>query len=527
MNRNIAILIFLMLVAFAARAVAGSRQGLDVDELFSLAMATGHSVEQPRGKTRPELGDFVQAQSPKAAMSYRRYAEHDSSPAGMGRVVRAVFLSDTNPPLYYMLLNLWTRVLGTGDRSLRLLSILFSVACVPLAFLLGQRLYGRTTGLIAAALFALAPQAVFYGAIGRMYSLLCLLVLVSALLTLRMHSRPTTSALVAWILCSAIGLLTHYFFALAWAGMCAWLLLYPHRLSRWRLLSIAGIVLLLVMPWYAGVPESLEGWRVTKGWLEARPPAFNPLVAQVRQISGYFVTSGDWMNREGATDFLIVGIVGVTVLMAVVRSRRFVALRSTHLLLLWLAASMAGLIMFDLIQDTYARQHSRYAFVALPAALLLLAAALARLPYVARAIAMVALLGLWGTGILRLNVRNRGDNPFSTAAASINAGGGAERVVVVHAIPTMVMGYARYVDERTLMLDWVEAHGTRTVERDAAGIAAVAPRVTLVKSPPARVVPEETWFTSRAASVSRSRGVGYEIVDFVLRDSADRASSSR
>ena len=111
-------------VAVVLRLVLAGERGLWADELFSLAMATGHSLEHPAAEADPARGDFVEQREAQPPAAYARYLEHESPPAGARRVIRAVQLSDTSPPLYYLLLNLWTRVAGTSDLALRLFSVL-------------------------------------------------------------------------------------------------------------------------------------------------------------------------------------------------------------------------------------------------------------------------------------------------------------------------------------------------------------------------------------------------------------------
>src|SRR5262252_7794488 len=105
--------------------------GLWADEAFSLAMATGHSLEHPASAADVTLGDYVEAPSYLTAADYRRYGEHQQPLEGPDRVIRAVALSDTNPPGYYLLLYGWTLIFGTGNESLRSLSVLASMACFP------------------------------------------------------------------------------------------------------------------------------------------------------------------------------------------------------------------------------------------------------------------------------------------------------------------------------------------------------------------------------------------------------------
>ena len=96
----------MLIVVMAAlpRIVSMSRQDLWADEVFSLAVATGHSLEHPAAAA-VRLGDFVEPAGAVPPAAFRRYLAHDAPPAGPGRVIRAVLLSDTSPPLYYLALS--------------------------------------------------------------------------------------------------------------------------------------------------------------------------------------------------------------------------------------------------------------------------------------------------------------------------------------------------------------------------------------------------------------------------------------
>ena len=52
--------IALLIIATALRIYLAGRSGLRPDELFSLAMATGHSLEHPAAVADPKLGDFAE-----------------------------------------------------------------------------------------------------------------------------------------------------------------------------------------------------------------------------------------------------------------------------------------------------------------------------------------------------------------------------------------------------------------------------------------------------------------------------------
>src|SRR5438132_9695803 len=171
------LLLAIFLIAALLRVYFAGQSGLWPDELFSLAIATGHSLEHPATAADVNLGDFVEPDHPVPAEEFRRYLRHDSPPANPARVVRAVLLSDTSPPLYYLLLYGWTLLFGTTDLALRLFSTACSLACLPFLVGIARRIGGRTTVIASCLLFGLSPLGIYYSTEGRMYSLLWLCVL--------------------------------------------------------------------------------------------------------------------------------------------------------------------------------------------------------------------------------------------------------------------------------------------------------------------------------------------------------------
>ena len=84
--------------------------------------------------------------------------------------VHTVVAERGGAPLHFVLA--WTVVhLGGGLTALRLVSLVFAVASVPLIALLGARLADRLTGLVAALLASGTWVLLFQGIYGRMYSL--------------------------------------------------------------------------------------------------------------------------------------------------------------------------------------------------------------------------------------------------------------------------------------------------------------------------------------------------------------------
>lgn len=179
--------------------------------------------------------------------------------------IPGVLRQDGSPPLYYVLLSLWMDVAGSSEESVRALSVVFGVLCVPVAFWAGSTLFGRRTAWIAALLAAVNPFLTQYSQEGRMYALVALLGLVSITCWLQAFTTDADAVRVA----PAIGfaasfaamLYTHnwaLFFGAA-TGV-AWLVLLWRargveraRLLRTGLLAYGGVVLLYA-PW---IPTAL------------------------------------------------------------------------------------------------------------------------------------------------------------------------------------------------------------------------------------------------------------------------------
>ena len=347
-------------VALLLRIPLALQEGLWADEIFSLAMATGHSLEHPAAEADPKRGDFIEPKGAQSASSFREYLQHETPPAGVQRVIRAVSLSDTSPPLYYLILNLWTRIAGTSDASLRSLSTFFALACFPLFWYVGRAIGGKPMAWSACVLFTFSPIALYYAGEGRMYSLLWFLGLLLAWLTLQLHRRGSSLSLMfMWCLVSTGGLLTHYFFAFVCVAFSFWLWLHPGKLPRSSLMGMCILVGLLIMPWYLQIPESLSRWRVTGGWLNYPLTWKQVLTAPLLLPYGLLSGKGIWGGLRVAGWFAV-GVFTVLLVLALRKRRWRLFMGHGQVLWLWGLAAIGGPILFDLVLMTKSSTILRY-----------------------------------------------------------------------------------------------------------------------------------------------------------------------
>src|SRR5580693_9895098 len=86
---------------------------------------------------------------------------------------------------YYVLLRPWL-YFGYGEGTVRLLSVIPGVISIPVMYVLGVRLFGRRTALVATLLLALNACAIFVSQEARAYSFVMLAVLLSTYLFVRL-----------------------------------------------------------------------------------------------------------------------------------------------------------------------------------------------------------------------------------------------------------------------------------------------------------------------------------------------------
>lgn len=484
-HRSWAVLLVLalLLAATVGRITAALQPGLWADEIFSLAMATGHSLEHPAADADPSRGDFVEPREPQPPAFFRRYVEHEHPPAGVRRVVRAVFLSDTSPPLYYLLLNAWTRVFGTGDAALRLFSVWWAVLSLPLLWLLGRELGRSRTAWTACLLFSFSPVAIFYSAEGRMYSLIYFLALGLAWSTLELSTRGRRPWVgVLWVLAGVAGLLTHYFFAFVWLACLAWLGLVG-RTSRRRAAVLAAVTVLAVLPWYLEVPASLARWRVGAGWLDGEL-AWPSALARPVVLAGSLLSGSSLLGGWRQADRLLVLFFLMLALWIVWRgSVRPMFSRPSLLVWGWLVAACVGPFAFDLLRHTTTTNHSRYVMPGLPAAMLLAALGMSRLPPKLHVAFLTAILLAWLPGSRAAAVAgvSRPWQPYREVNARLEPWVRPADLVLVVSIPSGVIGMARYWPDDIPLAVWVSQLGDREVPDDLERLLAGRSRVAFVK----------------------------------------------
>lgn len=316
-----------LLFVFGAALAGLQRDSLWFDEAYTLYVV--------RDEARP----------PDSVLSQARYL-WDSLRSAAARA-----RADVHPPLYFVLMDVWTLLAGESVFAVRLPSLLAGMTGLAAIYALGRRLFDHRAGLMALMVLGTATIFIYYSRETRMYSLLLALAALATLAYLRWRDAPTLARTVVYGALLAALPYTHYagaFTALAHALHL--LLTRPRRVLRWLLPG--GLALLLFAPW---VPSLL--WQMAAHGGPAAPAFTDAGIALAALV--FFFTGG-----YGGL-YLLPFVLGD----ALPRARRHAD--ALALLLLWLGLPALALFVLNIWVPSIFQV--RYLLSSLPAGALLVA----------------------------------------------------------------------------------------------------------------------------------------------------------
>src|SRR5262245_50096596 len=97
---------------------------------------------------------------------------------------------DIHPPLWFAFAHFWNALGGSGERWLKTLPVLCSIAGIVGVYALGRRFVGATTGLIAALLLAIHTTHIHWSQQFEDYSLVWALLTWMVFAAWSLHERP-------------------------------------------------------------------------------------------------------------------------------------------------------------------------------------------------------------------------------------------------------------------------------------------------------------------------------------------------
>ena len=167
----------------------------------------------------------------------------------LGHVLHTVVTERGGAPLHFGFA--WLVVhLGGGLTALRVVSLVFAVASVPLIALLGARLADRLTGVVAAALASGSWVLMFHGIYGRMYSLFLFTSLLSFLALLSALDQGGRRRFVLWGVALFLILASHPYAVLVVAAQGLFVVVRRRRL-REAVVTLAAVGVVGIPFWWA------------------------------------------------------------------------------------------------------------------------------------------------------------------------------------------------------------------------------------------------------------------------------------
>jgi 4-amino-4-deoxy-L-arabinose transferase-like glycosyltransferase len=291
------------------------------------------------------------------------------------------------PPFYYVVLWGWTALVGHGDVSGRVLSLLFALGTVALLYGTGRAIAGEWAGRLVALLFAVLPYPAYVSLEARGYSLLLLLAAALAWVHVEWLRRPSAarSGLLAVVAAACVytsytGLLL-VALVLAHAALAtAWVPAGKRARHLARVAAIGGVVLALLVPiatWLASIAR-LKWRHIAEGNL--RPPGFDDLLPNYAR----WVAGGQPL------------LMGVLVTLAVIGLVRWCRARpgsdTTRLVVLLLIWAVGVPVGMHLLRYQMHLVSLRYVVYGVPGLLLVMGVGLSQLPATARWLAVSVLL---------------------------------------------------------------------------------------------------------------------------------------
>ncbi len=266
----------MLITAYICRNIA-----LDWDEAYSFQMVTKYS-----------LGEMVQ----KTA-------------------------ADIHPPLYYLILRLFSSIFGRDFFVMKLVSVLFTGLTMALGIIFVRKNWGWKIALIFNLIVGLGPQFIYFSVNIRMYSMALFFVTCSAFLAYEiLQGKQGKMCLLYWVLfvlSSLGGAYTHYFavipLALIYGYLLVGLFLFERKKCKYFFLSCLFTVL-GYLPWLSVVVQSFQRFGVKKQvdlqaldfsglwkWLSKtniKWSEYMPLVLFVFSILLFVITWKKYTSRE-------------------------------------------------------------------------------------------------------------------------------------------------------------------------------------------------------------------------------------
>ncbi|MBT2212502.1 glycosyltransferase family 39 protein [Actinomadura sp. NEAU-AAG7] len=269
---------------------------------------------------------------------------------------------------YYLFMHGVVQVFGTGELALRLPSIAALAATAAGVTVLGRRIVSGAAGLVAGVICAGAPFASHYAHEARSYSLVAALTVWLTVLLVDLAERGSPRRYAAYGAGIALLGLVHLFALLILPAHLVTLLMTRRTrtmLRRWSAASAGALVAVSPLIALAATQRNALDWLTRPGWRDVR-----------------------FLAESFTGPRIVAYVLGAAMAVGLATARRRGPIGVQALAVPWLLLPAAVLLLASQFHPVFT---GRYVIGSLPAMALLAAAGLARLPYRAWVVPLVAM----------------------------------------------------------------------------------------------------------------------------------------
>lgn len=330
----------------------------------------------------------------------------------LGDMFATVISERGGAPLHFLLAHVVATV-SSGLTGLRLISVVFAVASVPVIAALVAKLSDRRTALVATALVAASWMTIYHGVYGRMYGLFLFASALSFLLLLHaLDGRRSTWAL--WAVASLAAIATQPYGALVVGVQAVYV-----ALRRWReRFDIRPAAVAFVAVGLVALPLWLSYRRLASRFEVGVSGEGNSKLGSPVDVLAYLAeTAGDFSIGWSVVTALV-GVAAVVGLVSLIRTRPRAALLAV------LVLALPALALMAVRSGSSLGLESRHLIFALPFFALLVAAGLVRLtafagraaPFALALVVVALVAGEIAWGWHKTPALYGGENPLRTRA---------------------------------------------------------------------------------------------------------------
>ena len=299
-------------------------------------------------------------------------------------LIKELFNLEMNMALYYVILHWWRLLFGSSEISLRLPSVIFATATVPLIYALGAELSDRRVGLLAALMLTVNVSCIQYAQYARSYTMVGMLVTLSSLLFVRSIKRISPARFAGYVIAGPWCAYAHLFGTLILPGQWLSLFLFQtDRKTRWRLTACVAAVGILSLP---AVILAIRGEHGQVSWIPVT--STKAVIDLFAMFAGLY--QGEMRGLGWALFALYLASIGIAVVRASERERPAVGF-----LLLSVVLPVAIALLVSIFKPLFL---TRYLLICLPFFVVLAAMGIMRIKsrtVAAAATALIVALSLW------------------------------------------------------------------------------------------------------------------------------------